>query len=320
MFKTKLAMAGAACAVAVLPVASADARATRSSGVVIKVDRGGKGVSVVAAHGRVKRVKLKRKAPRGVRGGSKIVVSGGKVISAKGRAKATRIRAKIVNRRGHKTALTTDGTPLSVIIGGVTIDLSGVPVGATVAITITFDANGKPVVTVTLPGTTTPPVDPPTCAPAPVIGTILALNRTASKVMIQKADGTRGTYIAPVDSLTSLKRGDEVLLADADADGTAEAISALSGTARHLEGEVAWIDAGWGAFGLQKADGTIEVVDASACQLADLSEGDQVATVVHTDADGEVIADAVAVSDQSGDDDYWGSGHNHWPPRWLPRG
>ncbi|MCX6388376.1 MAG: hypothetical protein NTX07_06555 [Solirubrobacterales bacterium] len=280
MFKTKLAMAGAACAVAVLPVASADARATRSSGVVIKVDRGGKGVSVVAAHGRVKRVKLKRKAPRGVRGGSKIVVSGGKVISAKGRAKATRIRAKIVNRRGHKTALTTDGTPLSVIIGGVTT----------------------------------------TCAPAPVIGTILALNRTASKVMIQKADGTRGTYIAPVDSLTSLKRGDEVLLADADADGTAEAISALSGTARHLEGEVAWIDAGWGAFGLQKADGTIEVVDASACQLADLSEGDQVATVVHTDADGEVIADAVAVSDQSGDDDYWGSGHNHWPPRWLPRG
>ncbi|CAB4872753.1 MAG: hypothetical protein F2799_04150 [Actinobacteria bacterium] len=318
----KLAVLGAACAVVAVPATSAQARSSKTGGVVVKVDRGGKGLNVVAAHGRVKHLRLARKAPSRVRGGSKVVVSGGKVISARGRASATRLRAKVVNRRGHLTAVTTDGTPLSVVIGNVNVDLSGIPAGSTVVITVTFDADGKPVVTVTLPGVTAPPVvDPAVCPTPAVIGTILAINRSASRVMVQKADGERATFTAPADSLTSLKRGDQVLIADADSDGTAEAISALSGTARQLDGEVAWIDSGWGAFGLQKSDGTVEVVDASACQLANLSEGDTVTTVVHTDADGEVIADAVTVADQqSSDDDYWGAGSRSWPRSWHSRG
>ncbi len=309
----------AACAIAVVPVATAEARSGRSSGVVVRVAPGGKSLSLVGSHGTVKKVRLARKAPRGVRGGSKVVVVGGKVVSAKGRARATRVRAKIVSRKGHKTAVATDGSPLSVVIGGTTIDLSSVPVGATVSIEISFDASGKPVVKVTLPGETAPAPTPSVCPPPAIIGTILAINRTSSRVMVNTAAGERKTYTAPDGSLTALKRGNQVLIADDNADGTAEVISALSGTARQVTGEVAWIDTGWGAFGLTKSDGSLEVVDATTCQLADLNEGDSVTAVVHEDADGEVIADAVTVApedDSEYDPWHWGGHHRSWPASW----
>lgn len=309
----------AACAIAVVPVASAEASANRSSGVVVRVASGGKSLTMVGSHGTAKRVRLARKAPRGVKGGSKVVVAGGKVVSAKGRAHATRVRAKIVSRNGRKAAVATDGSPLSVIIGGTTIDLSSIPVGATVSIEISFGADGKPVVKVTLPGTTTPAPTPSVCPPPAIIGTIIAINRTTSKVMVNTASGERKTFTAPDGSLTTLKRGNQVLIADDNADGTAEVVSALSGTARQLTGEVSWIDTGWGAFGLAKADGSVEVVDATTCQLADLNEGDSVTAVVHEDADGEVIADAVTVAaedDSEEDPWHWGGHHRSWPASW----
>lgn len=308
---------GVACAVAALPAASAEARSTRSSGVVVRVNPGARTLNIVGAHGNVKRVRLARKAPRGVRAGTKVVVAGGKV-SSKGRARATSLRAKVVSIKGRKAAVATNGQPLSVIIGSTTIDLSGVPVGATVSIDITFDANGNPVVKVTMPGTATTPT-PTTCPPPAIIGTILAINRTASRVMVNEADGSRRTFNAPTGSLDALKRANQVLIADDNADGTLEAISALSGTARQLDGEVAWIDSDWGAFGLTRADGTLEVVDATTCQLASLSEGDSVTAVVHEDADGEVIADAVTVSSEQEDDFdpwHWSGHHRSWPASW----
>jgi len=285
----------------------------------VRVAPGGKSLSLVGSHGRVKKVRLARKAPRGVRGGSKVTVSGGKVVSAKGRVRATRVRAKIVSRSGHKAAVASDGTSLSVIIGGATIDLSSVPVGSTVSIEITFDVNGKPVVKVTLPGTTAPSPTPSVCPPPAIIGTILAINRTVSKVMVSSADGSRKTFTAPDGSLVSLNRGDQVLVADDNADGTAELISPLSGTARQITGQVEWIDSGWGAFGLRQGSGALEVVDATTCQLADLNEGDSLTAVVHTDADGEVVADAVTVAaedDSEYDPWHWGGHHRSWPASW----
>ena len=196
---------GVACAVAALPAASAEARSSRSSGVVVRVNPGARTLNIVGSHGNVKRVRLARKAPRGVRAGTKVVVAGGKV-SSKGRARATSIRAKVVSIRGRKAAVATNGQPLSVVIGGTTID-----------------ANGNPVVKVTMPGTTTTPT-PATCPPPAIIGTILALNRAGLKVMVSEADGTRKTFSAPAGSLDALKRGNQVLIADDNADGTLEAI------------------------------------------------------------------------------------------------
>ncbi|MEI6447121.1 MAG: hypothetical protein WCO96_04465 [Actinomycetes bacterium] len=321
--KTKLlALTIAAASVAALPAAAAQAGQAKKRGVVLRVEPGGKVISIVGPKGRAEKVKLSKPAPRGLRGGTKVTIAGGKVASASGKVRGVKLRGILTKLKGGKVTVTTpSGTVVTDLLGAVKLALAGIPTGQTIAINIAFNSAGTPVASVAAPGGSSDPysdpyadpytdpytdpyVDPVACdqptQPDPV--TVIAVSRSKSKIMVVDSSGTRSTYSVTAEMASGLRRGAKVVVTDSDDDGTAEAITAAT-KSREIEGTVVWIDTDFGAFGVQGERGDLKVVNASDCQLALLTEGGGVKATVHRDADGEIVADTVEATETPATDD-----------------
>jgi len=334
LLKSKLVfVAGAVSAVALAPAVAQGSTAS-SNGVVLKVERGGATITLVDSKGRVAKRNLATKAPAAVGAGTRVAVGGGRA-KAKGRTKKTRIRAKVVRSGGRVALVASNGSSLKGILGGAKLATSKLTVGDTVAVTVSFAANRTAKMSLVMPGDapgtygtypsyptypsdptypsypsypsypTYPTPDPATCESGVIQGRVLAIKRSASKLMIELADGTRAVYTAPAESLADIKRGNVVVVTDSDSDNVAEAVVAVAESASNLRGRVVWIDTEWGAFGVRGRNGVTVAVNATECQLAALSEGDRVAVTTHEDADGELIADSIDTQSTYEDEGGW---------------
>ena len=331
LLKSKLVfVAGAVSAVALAPAVAQGSTAS-SNGVVLKVERGGATITIVDSKGRVAKRNLATKAPAAVGAGTRVAVGGGRA-KAEGRAKKTRIRARVVRSGGRVALVASNGSSLKGILGGAKLATSKLTVGDTVAVTVSFATNRTAKMSLVMPGDapgtygtypsyptypsdptypsypsypTYPTPDPASCDSGVIQGRVLAIKRSASKLMIELADGTRAVYTAPADSLADIKRGNVVVITDSDSDNVAEAVVAVSESSSNLRGRVVWIDTEWGAFGVRGRDGVTVAVNATDCQLAGLSEGDRVAVTTHEDADGELIADSIDTQATYEDEGGW---------------
>lgn len=305
--KTKLTLVGLSLAVAAMPAAAAQASVPGKPAVVLKVERGGKAMTVVGTSGRIARIKLARTLSKGIRAGTKVVVANG-AAQARGQARSAKIRAVIANRKGRLAAVALDGTALADLLPHSSLRLAGFASGQTVAVQVRFVGNGDTRASLAAPGDSGSPyqdpyadpvpTDPAPCAaasPAPAV-TIIAMNRATLRIMVQSDSGDRAKYKVSAEVFDLLHRGMTVRVTDSNSDGIAESVTAARTDwtrGRSIEGTVAWIDTDWGAFGITDSDGRLRVVDASSCQLASISEGDSITATVHRDADGELVADTI---------------------------
>ena len=310
MFRTKLTIVGLTAALAAIPATPAHAAAGRP-GVILQIERGGKAISVVTANGRTERVKLSSALPRGVRVGSRVVVAKSAVTAVRGASKAVKLRATVAMAKGKVTALLPTGAAVTSVIPSARMNISGMPAGKPVAVLVKFLSGGRAVATVAAPGDysdpyadpytdpyvdPSPPTDAADCAAAATPVKVISINRATLRIMVQDGDGQRVKYKVSANVLATLHRGLDVVVTDADSDGSAESVVIAARGGRHgrqITGSVDWIDTDWGAFGLSDGSGRVRVVNASACQLASIAEGDSVTVTAHRDADGELVADTV---------------------------
>lgn len=333
MFRTRFMIAGLATAFAVLPAGAAQAGAR--PGVVLQIERGGKAISVVTAGGRTERIKLGKALPKGVRVGSRIALTRNTVSAVRGVSKAVKLRATVAGQRGRFTAVLPGGASVASVVPNIKLDLAGLSAGKAVSVRVRFLSNGTAVATVAPPGDYSDPyadpftdpyvdpipsTDPAQCEAAATPVKLISVNRSTLRIMVQDAAGARTKYKVPADVFATLQRGLDVVVSDKDSDGTAEAVTVVGKGARKghpIVGTVDWIDSDWGAFGLADRSGRVRVVNASACQLASIAEGDEVSVTAHRDTDGELVADVIeqgtgpasGEDDDSGDDDGEGSDH-----------